>query len=194
MSHSYREKKPTCSRDLTDLPACRSPFELELNPSLDCFLHSPMTEEACWRCERCGGVDHMYRVSGIETEGGDPKSRLAAHLAALLSQPDSEMMRSVRLAHSLPLPSIRSRVHGKCLSSEFGVALPASVQQASFAPVPLGAPATATSVHSRSRAKRLFTNRSCDHCGTNFTSQWRMGPTGPSTYAIFQVPKRGASG
>ena len=34
----------------------------------------------------------------------------------------------------------------------------------------------------RQRTKRIFTNRECHLCGTRFTSQWRTGPTGPSSY------------
>jgi hypothetical protein len=37
-----------------------------------------------------------------------------------------------------------------------------------------------TSQHKK-RAKRTF-NRACVHCGTQFTSQWRKGPAGASTY------------
>merc|ERR1711941_869 len=33
----------------------------------------------------------------------------------------------------------------------------------------------------RQRTKRIFTNRECHLCGTRFTSQWRTGPTGPSS-------------
>jgi hypothetical protein len=35
----------------------------------------------------------------------------------------------------------------------------------------------------QSRRKRLFDDRVCGRCGTAFTSQWRSGPAGPSTYA-----------
>lgn len=35
----------------------------------------------------------------------------------------------------------------------------------------------------RRRTKRMFTDRACHHCETRFTSQWRTGPSGPSTYA-----------
>jgi hypothetical protein len=31
------------------------------------------------------------------------------------------------------------------------------------------------------KTKKLFTDRMCAHCGTQFTSQWRTGPIGPST-------------
>merc|ERR1711939_710198 len=34
----------------------------------------------------------------------------------------------------------------------------------------------------RQRTKRIFTNRECHLCGTRFTSQWRTGPTGPSSH------------
>jgi hypothetical protein len=34
----------------------------------------------------------------------------------------------------------------------------------------------------RRRTKRMFTDRACHHCETRFTSQWRTGPSGPSTY------------
>ncbi|ELR12156.1 GATA zinc finger domain containing protein [Acanthamoeba castellanii str. Neff] len=33
----------------------------------------------------------------------------------------------------------------------------------------------------RRRTKRMFTDRACHHCETRFTSQWRTGPSGPST-------------
>jgi hypothetical protein len=33
------------------------------------------------------------------------------------------------------------------------------------------------------KTKKLFTDRMCAHCGTQFTSQWRTGPIGPSTFA-----------
>jgi hypothetical protein len=36
----------------------------------------------------------------------------------------------------------------------------------------------------KKRAKRTF-NRACVHCGTQFTSQWRKGPAGASTYVFF---------
>lgn len=32
------------------------------------------------------------------------------------------------------------------------------------------------------RTKRLFHDRACTHCHTHFTSQWRAGPMGPSSY------------
>lgn len=35
----------------------------------------------------------------------------------------------------------------------------------------------------KKRAKRKF-DRACDHCSTHFTSQWRKGPAGASTYVI----------
>jgi hypothetical protein len=41
--------------------------------------------------------------------------------------------------------------------------------------------ATPTSPHRR-RTKRVFSDRACSNCGTHFTSQWRTGPSGPSTY------------
>jgi hypothetical protein len=34
------------------------------------------------------------------------------------------------------------------------------------------------------RTKKLFHNRTCKHCHTRCTSQWRTGPTGPSTYVF----------
>jgi hypothetical protein len=33
------------------------------------------------------------------------------------------------------------------------------------------------------KTKRLFTDRVCADCCTQFTSQWRSGPLGPSTYS-----------
>ncbi|ELR12163.1 GATA zinc finger domain containing protein [Acanthamoeba castellanii str. Neff] len=39
---------------------------------------------------------------------------------------------------------------------------------------------SAGGVPPRRRTKRMF-DRACQHCGTRFTSQWRTGPSGPST-------------
>lgn len=36
---------------------------------------------------------------------------------------------------------------------------------------------------SRRRTKRFYCDRACQRCDTRFTSQWRSGPGGPSTYA-----------
>lgn len=51
-----------------------------------------------------------------------------------------------------------------------------------------------TSQHKK-RAKRTF-NRACVHCGTQFTSQWRKGPAGASTYVaplhFISCPQPGA--
>ena len=33
------------------------------------------------------------------------------------------------------------------------------------------------------KTKKLFTDRVCADCCTQFTSQWRSGPLGPSTYS-----------
>jgi hypothetical protein len=40
----------------------------------------------------------------------------------------------------------------------------------------------ASTVRRRRRTKRVFDNRACQHCDTHFTSQWRTGPSGPSSY------------
>ena len=48
-----------------------------------------------------------------------------------------------------------------------------------------GAPKAAANVGlGRRRTKRLFQDRACQDCETRFTSQWRTGPAGPSTYLI----------
>jgi hypothetical protein len=46
---------------------------------------------------------------------------------------------------------------------------------------------SAGGVPPRRRTKRMF-DRACQHCGTRFTSQWRTGPSGPSTYATAPPP------
>jgi hypothetical protein len=40
----------------------------------------------------------------------------------------------------------------------------------------------------RRRIKRMFADRACHHCETRFTSQWRTGPSGPSTY-VYAPPQ-----
>lgn len=42
----------------------------------------------------------------------------------------------------------------------------------------------------RRRTKRLFHNHSCQHCSTKFTSQWRTGPSGPSSCVHLSPPSR----
>jgi hypothetical protein len=40
------------------------------------------------------------------------------------------------------------------------------------------------SVGGSRRTKRQFTTKRCHRCDTSFTSQWRTGPSGPSTYVV----------
>jgi hypothetical protein len=37
---------------------------------------------------------------------------------------------------------------------------------------------------SRRRLRREFDDKTCQHCQTHYTSQWRTGPAGPSTYPV----------
>jgi hypothetical protein len=45
----------------------------------------------------------------------------------------------------------------------------------------------AGTVGGRRRTKRQFTKR-CNRCDTSYTSQWRAGPSGPSTYVLLTPP------
>jgi hypothetical protein len=40
------------------------------------------------------------------------------------------------------------------------------------------------SVGGSRRTRRHFTTKRCRRCDTSFTSQWRTGPSGPSTYVV----------
>jgi hypothetical protein len=45
-------------------------------------------------------------------------------------------------------------------------------------------PASASSVDGKRRTKRQFATKRCHRCDSSFTSQWRSGPRGPSTYVV----------
>jgi hypothetical protein len=50
-----------------------------------------------------------------------------------------------------------------------------------------GRPCSPGAVGGRRRTKRQFTKR-CGRCDTSYTSQWRTGPSGPSTYVLTPPP------
>jgi hypothetical protein len=124
----------------------------------------------------------------------------AAHGVSQLSskmQTDGELSaveRSILEAHVALLQTKVFQLHGQLLvpmtanmSPDFSprkphavVRMPATARRNSCSP-PSSPPASASGSPQRRRTKRMFNNKACQHCDTQFTSQWRTGPSGPST-------------
>merc|ERR1711939_471969 len=119
-----------------------------------------------------------------------PLSATAAQRPQLLHNPPNKVFEMGHMQHlhhervfqlacplQLLIPRPQQMLQSK--TDQPGGHPPSDIKDKSGAPMP-STPLAPTSSQRR-RTKREFNDRACRHCDTHFTSQWRTGPSGPST-------------
>ncbi len=105
---------------------------------------------------------HQPQVAGLATEIG----RLSLVLQGTMpSQDEARTSMQQQLYRSMSLLDVHTRQLQELLAG------PSNVDDQD-----------ALSALEGRKTKKLFTDRVCADCCTQFTSQWRSGPLGPSTY------------